>query len=167
MNPIPIMASGLVIVVAGPALVFVGGMRRKSPRVLDAVRRFNRAVTNPRVARSAGSPGSGTALIRHTGRRTNEPYETPIGAIPTPTGFLVALPYGSRADWVRNVLASGVATIVDRGVSFPVTDPAIVATRDVQALVPSRERRMLRLFKVDHCMRLTLREDGSTDRCAN
>lgn len=160
MNPFLVIAGGLVIAGAVPVVVFVAGMRRKSPKVLDAVRRFNRAVTNPRVARSAGSAGSGTALVRHTGRRTNQPYETPIGAMPTPTGFVVALPYGTRSDWVKNVLANGVATIVVGGSTVPVVDPVIVATSEVRDVLPPSERRMLRLFKVDQCMRLSRRDDA-------
>src|SRR5687767_8959102 len=54
--------------VAADATVFLVGMRTKSPAVVDRVRRFNRAVTNPRVLRSAGSPGASASVIRHVGR---------------------------------------------------------------------------------------------------
>ena len=40
------------------ATVFLVGMRTKTPAVVYRVRRFNRAVTNPRVLRSAGELGA-------------------------------------------------------------------------------------------------------------
>ena len=52
------LVAGAVVALAGLATVFLVGMRTKSPAVLDRVRQFNRAVTNPRVLRSAGSPGA-------------------------------------------------------------------------------------------------------------
>jgi hypothetical protein len=36
-------------------------------------------------------------------------------AFATDDGFVIALPYGPGADWVKNVLASGSATIVNEG----------------------------------------------------
>jgi hypothetical protein len=59
-------AVAVALLLAGAVLVV--GMRSGSPRVLDAVRRFNRAVTNRVVVRSAGRAGNETGLIRHVGR---------------------------------------------------------------------------------------------------
>jgi hypothetical protein len=42
--------------------VFVIGMRFKLAPVLNAVRRFNRSVTNPRVLRTAGAAGEQTSV---------------------------------------------------------------------------------------------------------
>jgi deazaflavin-dependent oxidoreductase (nitroreductase family) len=148
------VAGVVVLTVVAAGAVFVAGMRTKAPVVLDAVRRFNRAVTNPWVTKTAGAAGAGASLIRHTGRRTGRGYATPVGAIATPDGFVVALPYGTRADWLKNVLASGTATIVDGGITYPVDRPAVVATADVARHLPPGERRMLRLFHVDRCLSL-------------
>jgi hypothetical protein len=52
------LAAGAVVALAVVTTVFLVGMRTKSPAVVDRVRRFNRAVTNPRVLRTAGSPGA-------------------------------------------------------------------------------------------------------------
>lgn len=148
-----IVIVGLVVIV-GLGVVFMVGMRRKSPLVLDAVRRFSRRVTNPRVVRTAGDAGAGASLIRHVGRTTGRHYETPVGAHAVPGGFVVALPYGTRADWLKNVLASGAATIVDEGTTYSVEQPALVATSDVAPHLPAKERRTLRMFKVDQCLRV-------------
>ena len=60
---------GLLTVV----IVFVLRMRARSQRVLNAVRRVNRAIVNPRQMRSAGTPGAYASVIRHTGRTSGRP----------------------------------------------------------------------------------------------
>jgi hypothetical protein len=69
-------------------------------------------VTNPRVMRTAGSAGTQTSVIRH-----------------------IALPYGTRTDWVRNVIA---------------------ATAEGAHQIPARTLRTLRLFAVTECLSLRM-----------
>ena len=142
--------TALVAVVA----VFLLGMRSKSPAVVDRVRRFNRAVTNPRVLRSAGSPGASASVIRHVGRVSGRSYETPVGPFAVGDGFVIALPYGPGTDWVRNVMANGSATIVHEGSTLTVQEPEIVPTTEIVGDLPSSEQRTLRVFRVDHCLRV-------------
>jgi deazaflavin-dependent oxidoreductase (nitroreductase family) len=138
----------------------VVGMRWQLPPVIDAVRRLNRSVTNPRVLRTAGSPGTQTSIIRHVGRTSGRTYETPVDTIAALDGFLIALPYGTRADWLRNVLAAGRATIVRQGESIDVDEPIIAATAEVAAQIPARTRRTLRIFGVTECVHLRRTTDG-------
>jgi deazaflavin-dependent oxidoreductase (nitroreductase family) len=140
--------------------VLVAGIRLKLPPVIDAVRRMNRSVTNPRVMRTAGSAGTQTSVIRHTGRTSGRTYETPVDVITTADGFLIALPYGTRADWVRNVLAAGSATIVNQGESVDVAAPIIAATAEVVGRLPARTLRTLSLFGVTECLYLQRSTDG-------
>lgn len=133
---------------------FVIGMRWKLPPVINALRRFNRSVTNPRMLRTAGAAGEQTSVIEHVGRKSGRTYQTPVDFVPSRTGFLVALPYGTQADWVQNVLAAGSATVVTDGERLDVDGPTIVATADVADLIPSRTLRTLKLFKVEECLRL-------------
>jgi hypothetical protein len=46
-------------------------------------------------------------VIHHVGRTTGARYETPVVARPTDDGFAIALPYGTGADWLQNVLGQG------------------------------------------------------------
>lgn len=155
------LAVGVVVGITVVLLsVLVAGMRWKLPPVLDAVRRMNRTVTNPRVMRSAGAAGTQTAVIRHVGRTSGRAYETPVDVIATGDGFLIALPYGTRADWVRNVLAAGSATIVSQGERIDVDAPIIAATSDVAHQLPDRTLRTLRLFGVTECLHLQRAADG-------
>ncbi|MDT5015932.1 MAG: hypothetical protein QOD39_2092 [Mycobacterium sp.] len=134
--------------------VLVAGLRWQFAPVVDTVRRMNRSVTNPRVMRTAGTAGTQTSVIEHVGRTSGRTYETPVDIIETPTGLLIALPYGDRADWLRNVVAAGAATVVTGGERLAVERPTIVATADVADLLPDRTRRTLRLFGVGQCLRL-------------
>ena len=148
------LIGGLALALTAIGIALVVGMRTKSPPVLDAVRRMNRSVANPRQMRSAGTQGAHASVIKHVGRTSGRPYETPVGAIPTDDGFLIALPYGTRADWLKNVLASGSATIVHEGITHRVAQPELVATADAAPELPAKELRTLRLFRVDQCVRV-------------
>jgi deazaflavin-dependent oxidoreductase (nitroreductase family) len=158
--------SVLVIVVIG--IVFLVGMRKKSPPVLRAVRRMNRAFWNPRAMETAGTPGAYASVIRHVGRTSGRPYETPVGAVATDAGFVIALPYGTQADWLKNVLAYGSATIVDEGETHAVDHPEVVPLTVTAAAFPSSDQRSLRLFGVDQCLQVRrVAPDQATEAVAD
>ena len=56
------LVGAVLLVLVAIALVFVLGMRAKSPLVLDPLIRLQRATINPRQMRSAGSPGAYAAV---------------------------------------------------------------------------------------------------------
>ena len=130
------LIGGVMLLLTGVAAVLFVGLRMKSPLVLDTIRRFNRDVTNPHAMETAGTPGAYASVIRHVGRTTGQPHETPVRATATDEGFLIALPYGTRADWLKNVRASGSATIVDEGTTYEVDQPEIVPMAAVSSLFP-------------------------------
>jgi hypothetical protein len=146
----------LIVMLACAALAatFLAGMRAKSPLVLGPVRRFNRSVTNPRVLRSAGSPGASASVIQHVGRTTGRSYETPIGPFPTDDGFVIALPYGSGTDWAKNVLSSGTATLVHEGDAILVERPEVVPTKEIVDELPPSDQRTIRVFAVEEFLRI-------------
>lgn len=154
-------------VIAGAVLgaVFVLGMRRKSPRVQGAVRRMNKAFWNPKALETAGTPGAYASVVHHVGRRSGTPYETPVVPVETDDGFAVALPYGTRADWVQNVLAAGRATITHDGETHEVDRPEVVPSADLDACFDESERRTQRAFGVDQCLVLH-RVDATAGRSA-
>ena len=153
----------LIVVVLAIGIVFFVGMRTKSPLVLNTVRRFNRAFGNPHQMKTAGTPGAYASVIRHVGRKTGRPYETPVVPFATPDGFVIALPYGSGTDWTKNVLATGSATIVNEGETWLVDQPELVPTAVAAPYMPAKEQRELRRFAVDRCFRVHRVEpdDGS------
>lgn len=138
---------GLVLLALTSALTIVLVMRYKSPRGLAMVRRFNRRFTNRRAMRHAGEAGSGYAVIRHVGRRSGKQYSTPVGASPAGGGFLVFLPYGADADWVRNIRAAGSAELVTHGRTHRVA-PRVVDQAEALPHLSGGDRLVARLFRV-------------------
>ncbi len=92
------------------------------PRTLA---RFNRRVTNP-FARTFAARLPGGGIITHRGRRSGREYRTPIAVFRQPSGYAVPLTYGPDAEWVRNILAAGSATLETGGRPIQVTNPRVV-----------------------------------------
>ncbi len=148
----------LLLAAAAAGVVFVVGMRQKSPVVVDAVRRSGRAM-KPMALRFSGTPGAPASIVRHRGRRSRQSYETPVQVVETEDGFAIGLPYGRRPDWLKNVLASGEATIVHEGATAEVDRPTIVPMAEAERYFPASTRRSHRLFRVEEC--LVVRRAGS------
>jgi deazaflavin-dependent oxidoreductase (nitroreductase family) len=148
------LAGALVLGLVAIALAFIVGWRAKSPLVLNPFIRFQRRIINPQQMRSAGTPGAYAAVIRHRGRMSGRPYETPVGAVATDDGFVIALVYGSRTNWLQNVLAEGSATIVHEGHTYPVDRPEIVPMRAVEAQFTAGDQRSFRWFGTDQALRV-------------
>lgn len=147
------LAGALLTVVAALGIVFVVGLRTKSPRVRKAVRRVSRA-TRGFTIDSAGTPGAYASLVRHTGRTSGRPYETPVRAAATDDGLVITLPYGSDTDWVKNVLAGGSATVVHEGQTIEVVSPEIVTGAEPERWFPAKDQRTQHLFGVDEYLQL-------------
>jgi hypothetical protein len=94
MRRIAKLVGALVVAATAWMTLVLVAMRTKSPRLLGAVRRFNREFTNKLQRRSAGRADSRTSLIRHRGRKSGRIYETPIVPFVHGDEILVALPYG-------------------------------------------------------------------------
>lgn len=140
------------IVVMGA--VFLGGMRAKWPPILDTIRRVNLRFLNPRQLDTAGQPDAFAGVLQHMGRTSGKAYETPLGIEPTDDGFVIAMVYGERTQWSRNVLARGSATIIKDGVTYQVDRPEIVPMADAIGFFSATDQRMFSLFSVEQCFRV-------------
>jgi hypothetical protein len=154
------LAGALFVGLAAIALVYVLGMRAKSPLVQGPLIRLQRAIINPRQMRSAGTPGAYASVIRHRGRVSGRPYETPVGAVAAGDGFVIGLVYGSRTNWCQNVLASGSAAIVHEGQTHQVDRPEIVSMKTVETHFTAGDQRGFRRFAVDQALRVHRVEPG-------
>lgn len=143
-----------LVVFATIGVVFVIGMRKKSPPVLRAVRRMNRATFNPKQMETAGTPGAYASVVKHVGRASGTEYETPVGVVATGDGFVIALPYGTQADWLQNVLAAGKATIVHEGETHEVEEPEVLPIRDAAEHFSEKDRMAHNIFGVEQALRL-------------
>lgn len=117
-----------------------------------SVARFNRRVTNHITGPLAPVlPGFG--VIIHTGRTSGAEYRTPVTVFRDDDGYVVALTYGARADWVRNVLTAGGCELATRGRRITLREPEIV-TGDRAPTLPLPVRLVLRDIKVTEYLRL-------------
>lgn len=142
------VGGGAVVIGLG----YVVGMRRKSRLVLGPMIAFQRALMNPMQMRTAGTPAAYAGVLRHRGRASGRDYATPVGIVPVDDGFVIALVYGPRTNWLRNVLAAGSATIVHEGRTIPVDQPEVVKMTEVIDRFPASDRRGFRLLRVESAL---------------
>jgi deazaflavin-dependent oxidoreductase (nitroreductase family) len=114
----------------------------------------------PLAMRSAGKEGSSTSVVRHVGRRSGRTYETPVTAVRHDDSFFVALPYGERTDWLKNVIDCGSATIVTNGQAYEVDRPAVIPMAEATAYFRPMEQRMHRQFGVDSALQVHQRQEA-------
>lgn len=149
------------------AVAFVVGWRAKSGFVLGPIVWMSKKVMNPRQMRTAGTPGAYASIIRHRGRRSGAEYETPVGVVMDDDAFLVALPYGTRAQWLRNVLAAGSATLVHEGATYHVDGPELIPMSTVADRFSKSDQAGFRWLRVEDCLRLhDADRTGAADRAA-
>ena len=151
-----VLAIALIVVGAVAALAagFVFGMRTKSRLVQGPIIWMTKRFINPRQRLTAGSAGATTSIVRNVGRRSGTVYETPVDVVPAGDGFLIALPYGTNAQWVRNVLAAGSATILTDGRAYAVDRAELVSMAAVADAFPEGDQRSFRIMKTDQCLRV-------------
>ena len=114
---------------------------------------FNLRVTNRITGRFADRlPGFG--VITHVGRRSGRLYRTPVNVFPVQDGFLVALTYGSEAEWVKNVLAAGGCELQTRGRRFQLSRP-VVEKDPTRRQFPVVVRTILGIIGADEFLRLS------------
>lgn len=142
--------AGVVAVVGGVLWIgFAVSFQTKFPPVQDAIRKLNRSFTNPRAIAKAGQPGSYASIVHHVGRVSGTDYRTPVVVVPAEAGLLIALPYGPKADWVRNVVAAGKTTIEHEGETLRATQPRLLPRSDANPYFPVKEQWMHRVYGVD------------------
>jgi deazaflavin-dependent oxidoreductase (nitroreductase family) len=104
-----------------------------------------------RLARSAFGPFS---LVRHVGRRSRKPYETPIIVAPVEDGFVIELTYGPNVDWHKNVVAARGCRVVWHGQEYVIDEIEPLDTETGLAAFPPPQRLILRLLGRKHFEKL-------------
>ena len=161
-GPLITLVGLLVVALVATAAAFVVGMRRKSPLVTGTVIALTKRFINPGALRTAGQSGTTTGVVHHRGRTSGTAYATPVDIVPAGDAFLIALPYGTRAQWVRNVLAAGSAELTVAGVTWRADRPELVPTDQVRDAFPRSDQLGFRLLGTDRCLRLRRVDVGET-----
>ena len=111
-------------------------------------------VTRPLALRSAGKQGSSTSVVCHVGRKTARSYETPVVAVDHDGTVYIALPYGERTDWLKNVLATGSATVMSGGDRYDVDRPQVIPMVEATGFFGAKQQRLHRRFGVETCLQV-------------
>jgi len=101
----------------------------KIPR---GVARFNKAINNPIQGLYAWLLPP-WAVILHRGRRSGRAYRTPLLAFRHDDTLVIALLYGEKSDWLRNLRDGGRVVRLGRTIEF-VGEPRVVDTGDAVVL---------------------------------
>jgi deazaflavin-dependent oxidoreductase (nitroreductase family) len=113
------------------------------------VAKVNKRVFNPLEVRRGARP-----VLVHVGRSSGATYETPLDAIPVDGGYLVMLVYGPRTDWLRNVLASGTATLRIEGDEVALANPRVIGAHAARSLLPDSAPTPPRLLGISEYLRM-------------
>ncbi|NKY31876.1 nitroreductase family deazaflavin-dependent oxidoreductase [Nocardia speluncae] len=124
--------------------------------LLRAIRISNKYLLNPVMGAFAGQKNSYAAAIRHTGRKSGRQYSTPIGADRVQDGFIIPLAYGTRVDWLQNMLATGQATMSVEGETRDVTEPEVIDAATALPMLSSKRRRTFERIGIAQFLRVKL-----------
>lgn len=117
-------------------------------------RHLNKQIFNPLTL----SKNHKWALITHQGRRSGTMYTTPVEAFPVPGGFAVFLMYGRNTDWAKNVLSSGSAVMLAKGMPYELCNPRIVDLTEIDSQLPADANRPPSILRVRELIRLDIYE---------
>ena len=114
--------------------------------------KFNILVTN-RITGLFAPWLPGFAILMHVGRKSRKTYRTPVHVFRTPDGFIIALTYPSRCEWVKNVVAAGGCDLKTVGRNYPLLAPQVVFDK-TRKRFPPPVRIVLRLVGAEEYIRL-------------
>ena len=112
-----------------------------------AVGRFNKVVTNKVFVHLAGH--GPFIQLEHVGRRSGRLYSVPLNAFRTGGHRDLALTYGPRVDWLRNVRAAGGCRVRIGREIVTLGAPVDLSTDVGMARMPAPTRVVLRLTRVE------------------
>ena len=118
-------------------------------------------VLNPLALRLAGSRAIPVwAVVRHRGRRSGRMFATPVAIGHRGDALFIPLPFGTGADWLRNVRSAGGCVIRWNGAEHEMTDPEIVDEAVGVAAFNAAERWALRRLGIRGILRLRFAPRG-------
>ena len=120
----------------------------------DRMRYVAKHVINRLTSRNAGSAKSPFAILRHVGRRSGKTFETPIMVAPLGEDFVLALTYGPKVDWYRNLQANGKGTLIWHGKTYTIEKLEPLDRKTGLSAHHRHERVILRILNVKNFVRV-------------
>ena len=127
---------------------------------LAFLRPFTTRVVNPVTRLVAGwLPMFG--ILRYRGRKSGKEYRTPMNVFRQGDEYVFALTYGSDAQWVKNILASGEVQLRTMGRERRLIDPRLY-TDPARRDMPFPVRQFLGLLRVTEFLRMRIVTDATS-----
>jgi hypothetical protein len=92
----------------------------------DAERHRVKSVSNRILLAISGRYWRAYSIVRHVGRTSGREYHNPVSAYALGDGFIIAVLYGTRSQWVRNVLAADRFTLRTKSRDHRLERPEII-----------------------------------------
>jgi deazaflavin-dependent oxidoreductase (nitroreductase family) len=124
----------------------------------DRVRVFNKLVTNKILIHIAGKNFGHFAILSHVGRKSGKLFRTPIIAEPLEGGFVIALTYGKKVDWLENVLAKGGCSLYWKHKDYSLVNPEFVDPEVGLTAFPEIIRKALRKNGIQYFLKLEIEQ---------
>ncbi|MEV4177856.1 nitroreductase family deazaflavin-dependent oxidoreductase [Nonomuraea sp. NPDC049709] len=112
---------------------------------------MNKRVFNPRALAGGKWP-----ILIHVGRNSGATYRTPLDAYPVDGGYLFVLVYGSRSDWVQNILAASSARLRVDGKEVELAAPRLVGEDEAFRALSDDVKRPPKLLRISEFLRMDL-----------
>jgi deazaflavin-dependent oxidoreductase (nitroreductase family) len=87
-------------------------------------------------------------LLRHRGRRSGRDYATPVVGMRVPGGFAIPMAFGEGADWYRNLVSAGGATMRKHGTEHRLVDPTAIDPDSAASPFPGWQRPVFRALGI-------------------
>jgi deazaflavin-dependent oxidoreductase (nitroreductase family) len=125
---------------------------------LDRIRVMNKYVTNKLLIHISGKSFGHLVILSHVGRKSGRLYRIPIIAEPVENGFVIALTYGKKVDWYKNVMAKGSCSIIWKNNEYRLVYPEFIDQQVGIAAFPSIFGAGLRSMGIQYFLRLEIQQ---------
>lgn len=117
----------------------------------------NKRFFNPRALESGR-----WKVINHVGRYSGRRYRTPLDGFEVDGTYLFILVYGSRSDWVQNILARGGAILETGDEALDLTSPRILPSETAWRILGEKPKTAF--VKVDEYLQMDIASRHSAMR---
>jgi deazaflavin-dependent oxidoreductase (nitroreductase family) len=125
---------------------------------LDRFRVMNKYITNKVMILISGRKFGHFAILSHVGRKSGKLYRIPIIAEPCENGFVIALTYGKKVDWLVNVMAKGGCSLRWKNQDHTLGKPVFIDKETGLTAFPAIIQSGLRTMGIEYFLRLDLQK---------
>jgi deazaflavin-dependent oxidoreductase (nitroreductase family) len=123
---------------------------------LDRIRVLNKHFTNKILIHISGKKFGHFAILSHVGRKSGKLYQIPIIAEPINNGFVIALTYGKKVDWYKNVMAQGGCSLNWKNEEYILINPEFIDKEIGVLAFPGIFRSVLRKMGIQYYLGLEI-----------